>query len=344
MSDSSKFSKIAWLGAVRRCTDISEAQRLVIQEIGDRGDQNGIKAWMSTSKVMAELGVSRDTVKRARKAAEVHGLWIVTRQPPRHRPPDNEPLSAWTTEYRLTMPVERSGAAEPHLTGSGAAEPRKWCTAASEVVQPSPGSGAAEHPQSVISSGNSSGMSGAAHAPDLLDQENYIDVEVVHEPAPADQLPALIDGIEEIGGELVDADPDPEPDEFCQAHMPYGTDQDCRKCMRARFRHDDWKKRNPNHIFDKLRKELRANEPPPAPPCDLCDKDGWRLDHGGRDGDTPKKCDHKPPRPKCDTCKDTGEVLTGTGGGMGLICLHNGGGRRQPEPGELEALRGRVAS
>ncbi|MED5813862.1 hypothetical protein VST63_16000 [Mycolicibacterium sp. 050232] len=27
--------------------------------------------------------------------------------------------------------------------------------------------------------------------------------------------------------------------------------------------------------------------------CTQCDPAGWRLDHGGRDGDTPKKCDHK---------------------------------------------------
>jgi hypothetical protein len=27
--------------------------------------------------------------------------------------------------------------------------------------------------------------------------------------------------------------------------------------------------------------------------CNQCDPTGWRLDHGGRDGDTPKKCDHK---------------------------------------------------
>lgn len=27
--------------------------------------------------------------------------------------------------------------------------------------------------------------------------------------------------------------------------------------------------------------------------CDLCDRSGWRLDAGGRDGDRPARCRHE---------------------------------------------------
>ncbi|WP_254427411.1 hypothetical protein [Mycolicibacterium fortuitum] len=191
-------------------------------------------------------------------------------------------------------------------------------------------------------------MSGAAqaptHTPNLLLDNNYLDAEVVDEPSPTDRLPDRIDGLEEIMGELVDADPDLQPpDEFCKDHMPDGAGKRCVDCGFARQKREHWLKRHPDWVQESLlfgggdsklsrlfnlSNSVRAQEE-----CDLCDKDGWRLDHGGRDGETPKKCDHKPQRrPSCGTCNDTGEV-------SGQICLHNGGFRRPPEPGELEALR-----
>ncbi len=104
------FAKIAWLGGVRRCTAIPAAQRLVIEHIGDTADRNGLRARMSTDRVMAELGVERDTVRRAPSAAARHGLWAVVSKPRRGRPPA-EGGAARAAEYQLTMPDnERSTA------------------------------------------------------------------------------------------------------------------------------------------------------------------------------------------------------------------------------------------
>ncbi|OBC12609.1 hypothetical protein A5784_32795 [Mycobacterium sp. 852013-50091_SCH5140682] len=79
------FSKMKWQDAVRQCKPIPVAQRLVIAHIGATADPDGRNAWRANDKLVDELGVSPETVKRARTAGVRHGLMVVTEPAPRSR-------------------------------------------------------------------------------------------------------------------------------------------------------------------------------------------------------------------------------------------------------------------
>jgi len=82
-SSNGSFSKLQWLDAVRRSRHIPVTQRLVISHIGATANPQGCNAWRANRDVMAEIGVSLDTVERARAAALRAGLMVVTRPAPR---------------------------------------------------------------------------------------------------------------------------------------------------------------------------------------------------------------------------------------------------------------------
>ncbi|BDY26624.1 hypothetical protein [Mycolicibacterium mageritense] len=147
------FAKIAWLGAVRRCIVIPAAQRLVIEHIGDTADRNGMGARMSTDRVTAELGVSPETVKRARSAATQNGLWVVVSKPRRGRP-RAEGGNARAAEYRLTAPDKRVSGAP--ITGD------KEVSDAPKLGQKRAKNGSVETTPSGSSSGSSSVKQAAA--------------------------------------------------------------------------------------------------------------------------------------------------------------------------------------
>lgn len=56
--------------------------------------------------------------------------------------------------------------------------------------------------------------------------------------------------------------------------------------------------------------------------CDLCDRHGWRLDHGGRDGDRPLKCNHRGPVKHMAADQDFSEPRHPPGIGAGLLAEH----------------------
>lgn len=130
------FSKFVWQEAVRCCTNIPVAQRLVILHIGATADLKGRNAWRANNRVVAELGVSPDTVKRARNAAIKHGLMVVTRAAPRGAG------NTKTAEYQLTLPAGVQavdsrvigGSTAPISAGEiGAAEAGNRCKTTPEI-------------------------------------------------------------------------------------------------------------------------------------------------------------------------------------------------------------------
>ncbi|WP_428340756.1 helix-turn-helix domain-containing protein [Mycobacterium sp.] len=86
------------MDAVRRELRIPHAQRLVICHIGGTANRQGEQAWRANGDVAAELGVSVDTVTRARNAAVRYKLMVETKPAPRGAG------NTKTAEYRLVMP------------------------------------------------------------------------------------------------------------------------------------------------------------------------------------------------------------------------------------------------
>ncbi|WP_301120304.1 hypothetical protein [Mycolicibacterium fortuitum] len=248
------------------------------------------------------LAVSPRLVKSTMKNARELGWLILDAH--RRRGAGNHAADA----YRINIP-ELGADHAPNDAGIGAQIDEDRCTDRQEKVHESSEIGA--RPESatcenldpkVLREGSKEGFErGYAHAPNLLlnQNNNYLDAEVMHEPAPAADLPARIDGIEEISGELVDAETDPEPDEYCPEHMPYGTLDDCPKCMRARIRYDRWKKRNPHHLLNSLLNDMSPADLAVAraqalkrPACPFCRDGGLVLMSDGTPGRKPSACNH----------------------------------------------------
>jgi hypothetical protein len=154
-----KFSKLAWLGAVRRCKAIPAAQRLVIEHIGDTSDEHGRNAWKANDLLADELGVSPDTVKRARAAAVTHGLMVMSKPAPRSRG------NRKTHEYRLlsggsSAPTNGAPIDNSQVISGGRSAPTNGLVGAAEVISggsSAPLVGAGECTPSVTPSGSTSG-------------------------------------------------------------------------------------------------------------------------------------------------------------------------------------------
>ncbi|WKG03059.1 hypothetical protein [Mycolicibacterium sp. HK-90] len=71
----------------------------------------------------------------------------------------------------------------------------------------------------------------------------------------------------------------------CAKHVDTAGTAPCRKCGEARKAYEADCAAEAEAEHTRRRTELVQ--------CNQCDPTGWRLDHGGRDGDRPKKCDHK---------------------------------------------------
>lgn len=125
-----------------------------------------------------------------------------------------------------------------------------------------------------------------------------LDVTAVPEPANALSPQSLLDENNIIDGELVDEPEDPEPPEYCAAHMPYGTSESCRGCKTARINHEAWTRRqNEGALLEIL-----------------------------RDRETTSQAEAAKPRHRCNYCRDGGIVLNGDGtpGSQRRICHHDG--------------------
>lgn len=126
------FSKLRWMDAVRRCTEITAERRIVISHIGATADQWGNKAWRDSKTVAAEVGVSPDTITRARQDGIKHGLWVET------RPYSGGRGSAGrSAEYRLTVPGKVRTPADDSVERSAPVR-EKVRTAAEKGPQGSP--------------------------------------------------------------------------------------------------------------------------------------------------------------------------------------------------------------
>lgn len=94
---------------------------------------------------------------------------------------------------------------------------------------------------------------------------------------------------------------DLEPSTYCDAHMPYGTGESCRRCKTHRINHERWLQRNPHRAIainakpHKLRAlaELAAEvrEIETADLCRLCDH-GWVIGDDGTPLDPVVRCPH----------------------------------------------------
>lgn len=100
MTEGAKFSKLTWMDAVRRCTEIHPARRLVILHIGATANPDGQRAFCSSERVEAQIGVSRNTIRRARQEAVQLGLWVET------TPARGGRNGGSSAVYRLLMPPE----------------------------------------------------------------------------------------------------------------------------------------------------------------------------------------------------------------------------------------------
>lgn len=302
-----KFSKLAWLGVVRHLRDIPAVQRLAILDIGDTSDKNGNEAWKSNKRVMDELGVSLDTVKRARRAAIDHGLWVVTKPGRACGKGDDKE----TTHYRLTMPAVGASAAPSNdetevLNGCSTAPIKDDLTGAVDGVNGcyrAPLMGAEIAPSSGTSSGITSGESRAREEP--------LDVTAVPEPSDAlsrDQIVSntVIEGVL-VEGVLDKHDIDPEPPRYCEKHRPFGTSDSCPGCKIARLNHEAWEKRNgiegPEgwaalggsklRTIAELARQERIRERALEPSCPWCRDTGLVILRDGTPGDSPMWCSHE---------------------------------------------------
>ena len=276
------FSKMQWQDSVRRCKAIPVAQRLVIAHIGATADPQGLNAWRANDRVVNELGVSPDTVKRARAAAVRHGFMVATRPAPRGAG------NSKTTEYQLLMPVDNSvnRCSSAPISGEeiGAADGINRCSSAQLI-------GAAECPPSVNASVNSSGESARAR-----EDDEPLDVQAVPDPgnalSPQDHLHLHKTNI--IAAELVDELDDPEPPDYCDAHMPHGAWNYCRDCaiVVESPRNAMAGSAIPAHSRPH---SLKTQSPIPKPGtswplCNYCRDTGIVLNSDGTPGSQPRIC------------------------------------------------------
>ncbi|RIR89267.1 hypothetical protein [Mycobacteroides abscessus] len=275
-----KFSKLAWLGVVRHLRDIPAVQRLVIEDIGGTSDKNGNEAWKSNKKVMDELGVSLDTVKRARRAAVDHGLWVVTKLGRACGKGDDKE----TTHYRLTMPVNGCSTAPIKDDLTGAADGVNGCSTALLT-------GAEIAPSLGTSLELSLGESRAREEP--------LDVTAVPEPVSALSQDQSLQKTVIYDGQLVEPADDPEPPYYCEKHRPYGTSDSCPGCKIARLNHEAWGKRqgvNGPAGWLLLAQQL-GQEPAPEkesrPKCPWCRDTGLVILSDGTPGSLPMWCLHE---------------------------------------------------
>jgi len=122
----------------------------------------------------------------------------------------------------------------------------------------------------------------ASHGPDLplswsenLDPIKYLSSHLpsrrergaVQDPRPVATVPDRGDALSLQNGSHNDGhDHDPEPPEFCPAHMPHGTSTPCRGCKTARINHERWKDRQAARWIAEMR--ARDTTPPPQPVLD----------------------------------------------------------------------------
>ncbi|WP_197381450.1 hypothetical protein [Mycolicibacterium mengxianglii] len=130
-----------------------------------------------------------------------------------------------------------------------------------------------------------------------------------------------------VDGEVVDAAPDPEPQRYCDRHMPDGTDDKCGACGRRRRTHEAWEVRNPHRVMGRITAKVlgwslvteqavaavaaaqTALPPPeskPARRCPWCRDTGLVVMSDGTPGSTPAACNHDGTRRPA-TSKDIAE-------------------------------------
>jgi hypothetical protein len=309
-----RFSKLAWLSAVRCCKAITADRRLVIEHLGNTADQYGRNAWRGAATICGEIGVSQDTVKRARADAVKHGLLLVTKPAPRGAG------NTKTAEYRLLMPVvtdsanHSDGADDPINRGTGApiCDDEIGARLHGNRGTGAPEIGALVHPPSGSSSGNTSGERGAP-----ADADEPLDVEAVPDHGNAlspmnfseDQnntaVPDLIPDGPILDAEITDDQPhleddDTPPDRFCPRHMPRGSHgEPCGGCRDARENRKEWNARRRNRDVADLLAHTAAREhqdaAKPKPKryrCNDCRDTEIVLNGDGRPGSTPRLCHH----------------------------------------------------
>lgn len=163
--------------------------------------------------------------------------------------------------------------------------------------------GSAECTPSVIASGITSGERDArADEPEPLDAETVPDP--ANDPPPQNQPAKQTDPVDAwVDAELVDDDPDPEPQLYCDLHMPNGTDASCGACGRRRRIHERWEQRQNTlalrNMFSRPTEPARPAPRRPAarpePPPWIKGTYGWRCRRHAH-------LEHPPP--DCAPCRD----------------------------------------
>jgi hypothetical protein len=114
-----------------------------------------------------------------------------------------------------------------------------------------------------------------------------LDAEIVPDPAnapsPSNQFAKQTEPADAwVDAELVDDDPDPAPQPYCDLHMPHGTDNSCGACGRRRRTFEKWEQRQQTRwlqtVFAKTAEPeqtvRRRPKPKPEPPSWVPGPDG----------------------------------------------------------------------
>ena len=288
-------NKFDWINVLAADTTLAESYKFVgtiiaIKSVLTRGD---MVFHIRQTSVATNCGTSLRTVKRAYAALKDHGYIELVDN--RRRGP-----RANADKYRLTLP-ELSANLAPHSEEElGANGGTVRCHSGTSYVPNLSELGATPNAETsgndtlkvfkkVIEKGlERGGCAGAAEAASLSasfipDEEQIFDAEIVD-----------------------DAPQDLEPNQYCKAHIPFGSDSPCGPCKIARLAHEAWTERNhgsawmrlaemanlgPTPEEQRLEEEQRRLEA--IANCDQCDDNGDKHTTNYKGRVYTDRCSHK---------------------------------------------------
>ncbi|GFG98130.1 hypothetical protein [Mycobacterium timonense] len=245
-----------------------------------RFERDGFRWWRVSRRDLGyEVGASADTVKRALEklgdaVVSANNLDKPEDQTRAYRPTDDQaPLTCQKAESPRSDLPEGDIATD---LGEIATPPRRNRHS----------TGAKSQPALPIETLEKREREGGEEGCAVPDEPGPLDAEIVPDPAnahPPQNQPDSTDPADAwVEAELVDDDPDPEPQQYCDRHMPHGTDGNCGACGRRRRIREKWEQRQQTSllrgIFSKTAEPpqpvRRQPEPRPEPPSWVPGPDG----------------------------------------------------------------------
>jgi hypothetical protein len=290
----STVDKWQWFDAIYAEERFSGAEKAVLGWLAAKAVFTGRDIFrIRQSTVAARTGEGERTVQRAYKRARDLGYLTVVGQRERG-------LYGKADEYRLMVPAETQKVPDS-LAGTSVVVPDRngGSTRQKRTKYPTETAEVPDRANSVTCENADPISSLEKFSIEVLEREVQAAVEPLDVHAVPDHSDALsLDLIDEknyVDAELVDEPHDPEPPEFCDAHMPYGTGDYCGPCKPRRINHGRWKQRQTDNLMANILRGLpRPPASPPAPRyrCTLCQDTDVLLMSDGRPGSTPAWCEH----------------------------------------------------